>query len=92
MEGTVLEVYTEGREIIDVDTNEPLGKTETLIARIKVEKVSPTISYAKLVDGELSKLSGGLICRAQKGEEKIIEGLKSEMERTPGGGVKLPFD
>lgn len=90
--GLVLDVFTQGKEIIDVDTKESLGKTELVIATIKIDEVTPKISYASLVNGDLSKISEGLICRLKKIEVETTEGLKSEIERTPKGGVKLPFD
>lgn len=91
-QGLVLDVFTEDKEIFDIDTKESLGKTEVLIATIKIDKVMPKFSYAKLIEGDLSKISEGLICRYQKIEAKTMEGFKSEIERTPKGGVKLPFD
>ena len=92
LKGLVLDVFTEGKEIFDVDTKESLGKTEVLIATIKIDEVTPKISYAKLIKGELSKISEGMICRHRKVEVKTMEGFKSKIERTPKGGVKLPFD
>ena len=90
--GSVLEVLIQGKEIIDFDTKESLGRTENLIAIIKIEKVTPTISYARLVKGDFDKISEGLICRLKKVEFKVPEGAKSNIKRTPQGGVKLPFD
>jgi curli biogenesis system outer membrane secretion channel CsgG len=90
--GSVLEVFIQGKEIFDIDTKESLGQTENLIATIRVEKVTPTMSYARLVKGDFDKISEGLICRLQKVEFKRPEGAKSSIERTPQGGVKLPFD
>lgn len=91
-QGLVLDVFTEGREIIDVDTKESLGKVEILIATVRVEKVGQRLSFAKVIDGDLSKISEGLICRYKKVEAKSIEGLKSNIQKTGKGGVKLPFD
>jgi len=90
--GSVLEVFIQAKEIFDFDTKESLGKTEILIATITIEKVTPTISYARLVKGDFDKISEGLICRLKKGEAKKPEGAKSSIKRTPQGGVKLPFD
>ena len=90
--GAVLEVFVQGEEIIDVDTKESLGRTESHIATIKIEKVTPTISYARLVKGDLDKISVGLICRLKKVEHEMPGGAKSSIRRTPQGGVKLPFD
>ncbi len=91
-QGLVLDVFTEDKEIFDIDTKESLGKTEVLIATIKIDKITPKFSYAKLIQGNLPKISEGLICRRQKIEAKTIEGFKSEIERTTKGGVRLPFD
>ena len=91
-QGLVLDVFSEDKEIFDADTKESLGKTEILVAIIEIAKVAPKISYAKIVDGDLSKVSEGLICRRKKIEAKTLEGRKSQIERTPRGGVKLPFD
>ena len=91
-QGLVLDVFTEDKELFDIDTKESLGRTEVLLATIKIEKVTPKFSYAKLIEGDLSKISEGLICRCQKIEAKTIEGFKSKIERSPKGGVKLPFD
>jgi len=92
LKGQLLDIFSQGKELFDVDTKESLGKTEILIATIKIDKVTPRISYAKIIEGDLSKLSEGLICRPKKIKEKTIKGRKSDIERTPKGGVKLPFD
>lgn len=91
--GSVLDVVVQGEEIIDFDTKESLGQTESQIATIMVEKVTPTISYASLIKGDIDKISSGLICRLRKVvPEKSGGTRKSDIERTPRGGVKLPFD
>ena len=91
--GSVLDVFVQGEDIIDFDTKESLGRTENQIATITIEKVTPTISYASLIKGDLDKISPGLICRLRKVvPEKSGGSRKSSIERTPQGGVKLPFD
>lgn len=90
--GQLLDIVSQGKELFDADTKESLGTTETLVATIKIDKVMPRISYAKLVEGDLAKLSEGLICRPRKAEAKPLGGRKSDIEMTPQGGVKLPFD
>jgi hypothetical protein len=53
----------------------------------------PRISYAKLIEGDLAKITEGLICRPRKVEAAPQPaGRKSEIEKSPEGGVKLPFD
>ncbi|MBN2020616.1 MAG: hypothetical protein JW749_10385 [Sedimentisphaerales bacterium] len=90
--GTVLDVFKPDIKITDSDTEEALGLTEVLVATIRIDKVAPTMSYASVVSGEASKLSQGLICRAKQLPPQEPEGAKSQVERTPQGGVKLPFD
>lgn len=90
--GSVLDVIVQGEEIIDFDTKESLGSTESQIATIRIEKVTPTLSYARLINGDLDKISVGLICRLRKTEFEMPERARSRIERTPRGGVKLPFD
>jgi TolB-like protein len=90
--GQLLDIYSPGKELFDTDTKESLGTTEILIATVRIDKVLPRISYAKLVDGDVSKISEGLVCRPRKAQAKPLEGRKSEVEKTPAGGVKLPFD
>lgn len=89
---SVLDVFVQGEEIIDVDTKESLGRTESQIATIRIEKVTPTMSYARVVKGDIDKISVGLICRLRKVEFEVPERAKSNIRRTPQGGVKLPFD
>jgi TolB-like protein len=90
--GQLLDIVSQGKELFDADTKESLGTTETLVATIRIDKVMPKISYAKVVEGDLTKLSEGLICRPRKAEAKPQQGRKSEVEKSPTGGVKLPFD
>ncbi len=91
--GQLLNIYSQGKELFDVDTKESLGTTEILVATVRIDKVLPRISYAKFIDGDLAKISQGLICRTKKLEEvETIQGRKGKIQRAPEGGVKLPFD
>ena len=81
-----MEVFIQGKEIIDFDTKESLGKTEISIATIMVEKVTSTISYARLVKGDFDKISEDLICRLKKVEPRKPEGAESGIKSTPQGG------
>jgi TolB-like protein len=90
--GTLLEVFKPGQQITDSDTKESLGSTEILIATIRIDKVAPNMSYASVVSGDASKLSQGLVCRIKALPPQELEGAKSQEQRTPQGGVKLPFD
>lgn len=90
--GQLLDIVSQGKELFDADTKESLGTTEILVATVRIDKVLPRMSFAKLVEGDLAKIAEGLICRPKKAEAKPFEGRKSEIEKTPAGGVKLPFD
>jgi len=90
--GTVLEVFKPGPQITDSDTKESLGSAEILVATIRIDKVAPAMSYCSVVSGDASKLSQGLVCRIKSLPKDENRGAKSNLERTPQGGVKLPFD
>ncbi|MFH1371257.1 MAG: CsgG/HfaB family protein [Planctomycetota bacterium] len=90
--GTLLDVFKPDKQITDSDTKESLGQTEILVATVRIDKVAPNMSYASVVSGDASKLSQGLVCRIKSLPQQEPEGAKSRVERTPQGGVKLPFD
>lgn len=90
--GMLLDVFAEGEEIFDHDTKESLGKVENLVATVKIERVDQKMSFAKVVNGDASKISKGLICRIRKTEKAEEVGMKPDVTRTESGGVKLPFD
>ena len=50
--GMLLDVFKQGKEVFDADTNESLGTTENRVATVEVQKVAPTMSYAKVVAGD----------------------------------------
>ena len=56
--------------------------------------MSQNISYASVIKGDANKLSEGLVCRPKKIKMREIVGgtKKSDIKKTPKGGVKLPFD
>ena len=90
--GTLLDVFKADKQITDADTNETIGSTEILIATIRIDKVAPAFAYCSVVSGDASKLAQGLVCRPKLLPAGEPEGMKSNVERTPQGGVKLPFD
>ena len=90
--GTLLEVFKPGEQITDSDTKEIIGSAEILIATIRIDKVAPAMSYCSVVSGDASRISKGFICRPKSMPASEPEGAKSKVERTPQGGVKLPFD
>jgi curli biogenesis system outer membrane secretion channel CsgG len=90
--GMQLDVFTEGKEVIDPDTGESLGRVESRIATVEVQRVTYTMSFAKVISGDEPKISKGLVCRP-KGSKRILDaGAERDITRTKTGGVKLPFD
>lgn len=49
--GQVLKVFRPGISLIDPDTGENLGSAETEVGKIKVTRVNPKFTMAKVVDG-----------------------------------------
>ncbi len=68
-EGMWLDIFVGCEEFFDYDTGESLGKDEKLVAKAKVKKVKPKIIYAKVIHGDVSKISKGLICRVGKAKK-----------------------
>lgn len=89
--GQKLQVYAQGNEIIDSDTQESLGRTEIYVATIKIVKVLPKTAYAEVVDGKLSSISKGYICK-YKDVQQPLQGRRGNIEKMPSGGVVMPFD
>ena len=90
--GMLLNVYTKGREVFDNDTGESLGSIESHVATLEIQKVTYTMSIAKVVAGDVSKLKLGSVCRIQKQKRNLDVGMEPDVIRTKTGGVKLPFD
>ena len=90
--GMLLDVYTMGKEIFDSDTGESLGRIESHVATIEIQKATYTMSMAKLISGDVSKIYLGSVCRIQKQKRDLGAGMKPDVIRTKSGGVKLPFD
>jgi curli biogenesis system outer membrane secretion channel CsgG len=91
-QGMILDVFTRGKEIIDSDTGQSLGSTENKIASLEVQKVAANLSYARLIEGNIDKITEGHICRIREVKKAEPAGSKSNITRTESGGVVLPFD
>jgi curli biogenesis system outer membrane secretion channel CsgG len=90
--GMLLDVFTMGKEVFDNDTGESLGSIESHVATLEIQKVAHTLSAAKVVAGDVSKVSMGSVCRIRKEKRDLGAGMKPDVIRTKSGGVKLPFD
>jgi curli biogenesis system outer membrane secretion channel CsgG len=90
--GMLLDVFTMGKEIFDNDTGESLGRIESQVAAIEIQNVTHTMSVARVVTGDASKVNVGLTCRIRPVKRDLGVGMKPDIKRTESGGVKLPFD
>ncbi|TKJ37060.1 MAG: hypothetical protein CEE38_09155 [Planctomycetes bacterium B3_Pla] len=90
--GMLLDVFTMGKEVFDNDTGESLGRIESHVATIEIQKVAHTMSMAKVIAGNVSKVSTGSVCRIREVKRDLGVGMKPDVIRTKTGGVKLPFD
>ena len=90
--GMVLDVFVKGKEIIDSDTGQSLGTTESQVAVIEIQRVASNLSYAKLIEGNTDRVSEGLVCQIRQVEKAQVTRPKSGITRTESGGVVLPFD
>lgn len=97
-ENDIYNVYKLGKKIYDPYTKESLGYEEIKIGQIKILKVNPKKSYAKLIEGNKHQIKKGFICRKDEVEELKHNSVdnknwrKTNIEVQDSGGVKLPFD
>lgn len=75
------DVYVLGKAYPDPDTGELLGRSETKVAKIVVNRVAPKFSEAEIVEGadRLAGDLGGFLCRET---DKSIE-AKTRIEQKP---------
>jgi len=77
--GDVLDVFSQGEEIIDPDTGEVLGSEEEKVGRIKITDVQAKFSKGKAVIGA-DKVARGMICR--KVSKKQLEAEKKAAKKS----------
>jgi len=90
--GMLLDVFTLGKEIFDNDTGESLGRIESQVATLEIQNVTYAMSTAKVIAGDVSKVSVGSTCRIRPEKRDLGVGMKPDVTKTKTGGVKLPFD
>jgi len=98
--GEQLRVLKLGEMLYDRYTGEQIGREETEVGRIRVERVEPKKSYASVVEGQLSAIvPGRTICRRlaeEKGNpepgRQPVPSKETDTEELPAGGRILPFD
>ena len=62
--GSIYGVYSSGEKIIDPSTKEILGDNERRIGTIEISRVTPKVSYARIID-QKEKFLPSNICRAE---------------------------
>jgi hypothetical protein len=68
--GQRLGMFRLGEEMIDPYTKEPIGRLETPVAQISVERVDPKMSYAKVMSGD-ARVDGDYILRKELAEPQV---------------------
>ena len=94
--GDVFDVLRRGEEVIDVSSGESLGAPEELVARIRVTRVTPKMSYAVVADPDgtpFDQIEVGAVVRRPSGGVSFGEapGAVSPVQVSPGGAVKPPW-
>ena len=93
--GESLDVFSIGENVKDPYTGESLGAVETWVADAEITRVNPKMSYAKIIKGDIAKITNGSICRRINKKYKQPESSvfrKNNVKILDNGGVKLPFD
>ena len=68
--GDVFEVFEPGEELVDPQTGESLGSTETEVGTAKVSRVNPKVTVLDIVTGDASAIQAGFILRRPVQQKK----------------------
>ena len=63
--GQLLSVQELGEAITDPYTKEPLGRVETPVAQIRIERIDPKLSYGRVVGGKVNTESDYILRKAE---------------------------
>jgi len=81
-----------GEPVRDTRTGEVIDEVEMPVATVEVTAVMPKLSYAKIVDGDASKvIVGSRLRRAKVAEEPQPPAPLTTTIQSNGGGVVAPF-
>lgn len=61
--GEIFDVFEPGEELVDPQTGESLGTTETEVGRAKVTRINPKVSIVEMVKGKAIDVQPGFILR-----------------------------
>lgn len=91
--GQIYDVFDKGDVLTNPDTGEKIGTEEIRIGQVIVTQITNSITYAKVVSGNVSTIKQGMLCRYQnKSTVAEPEYKQNEIKKTSDGGIKLPFD
>ena len=86
--GSYYNIYSLGEMIIDPYTQEPLGRSETQVATIKVTRIEAKMAYGKVVEGDINVIQQGFIARAAS--NKNSPGKKPSSSSPVSDNVSVP--
>lgn len=92
--GEIMDVFRRGEEVTDVSSGETLGAPEEQIARVRIVRVTPKMSYAVFAEGTpLDQIEIGAVVRRSKGFAGYGQqpGVVSPVRTGPGGTVVPPW-
>lgn len=93
--GDEFDVFRRGEKIVDVTTGEALGYAEEMIARIRVTRTTPKMSYAIVIEGTpVTDIEVGAFVRRPAyydGAYGQPQNAVRPIEVSPGGGVTPPW-
>lgn len=93
-EGQMFDVFRQGEAITDVASGETLGAPEEMIARIRITRVTPKMSYAVVVEGTpLANIDVGAVVRRPSafGAGGAESGSATPVQVSPAGTVTPPW-
>jgi len=98
--GQIYDVYQLGDKIIDPYTKESLGREENHVGRVEISRITPKLSYAKAIGGNIQSMSKGSILRRAEmtmfspslSTDKTSANNHSDngVKTSPSGGVIIP--
>lgn len=93
-EGMIYDVMRQGEIITDVSSGETLGAPEELVARVRITRVTPKMSYAVVVEGTpIDQIEIGAVVRRSKAgiSNAAATGAASPIRVSPAGVVTPPW-
>ena len=89
-----MDVFRQGEEVTDVSSGETLGAPEEQVARVRIVRVTPKMSYAVFAEGTpIDQIEIGAVVRRAKGLPGYGQtpGAVSPVRTGAGGTVTPPW-